>query len=74
MPAAQQPWPVYIATIEQPEWVIVHALRHSGLGRRRLDFGPGYRLYFGRDGERLIILLAGGTKSRQQRDIETARQ
>ena len=36
------------------------------------DFGPGYRLYFGRDGGQLIILLVGGSKSRQQRDIETA--
>ncbi len=44
----------------------------GGVLERRLDFGPGYRLYFGRDGERLIIPLAGGTKSRQQRDIETA--
>ncbi|CAN5683483.1 hypothetical protein BH10PSE6_BH10PSE6_26030 [soil metagenome] len=44
----------------------------GGVLERRLDFGPGYRLYFGRDGETLIILLAGGTKSRQQRDIETA--
>jgi putative addiction module killer protein len=39
---------------------------------RRLDFGPGYRLYFGRDGDQLIILLVGGSKSRQQRDIEAA--
>jgi putative addiction module killer protein len=39
----------------------------GGVLERRLDFGPGYRLYFGRDGEKLIILLAGGTKSRQQR-------
>jgi putative addiction module killer protein len=46
----------------------------GGVFERRLDFGPGYRLYFGRDGEGLIILLAGGTKSRQQRDIESARQ
>ena len=44
----------------------------SGVLERRLDFGPGYRLYFGRDGETLIILPAGGTKNRQQRDIETA--
>jgi len=44
----------------------------GGVLERRLDFGPGYRLYFGRDGETLIILLAGGTKRRQQRDIETA--
>jgi putative addiction module killer protein len=38
----------------------------------RIDFGPGYRVYFGRDGEVLVILLTGGTKKRQQRDIETA--
>ncbi|MCJ2009574.1 type II toxin-antitoxin system RelE/ParE family toxin [Methylobacterium sp. J-092] len=38
----------------------------------RLDFGPGYRLYFGRDGETLIILLCGGTKRRQQADIDRA--
>ena len=36
----------------------------------RLDFGPGYRVYFGRDGDVLVILLAGGTKKRQQSDIE----
>lgn len=33
----------------------------------------GYRIYFGRDGKSLVILLAGGTKKRQQRDIETAK-
>ena len=38
----------------------------------RIDFRPGYRIYFGRDGEALIILLGGGTKARQQRDIEAA--
>ena len=43
-----------------------------GVLERRLDFGPGYRLYFGRDGEALIILLIGGSKSRQQRDVATA--
>jgi putative addiction module killer protein len=37
-----------------------------------LDFGPGYRVYFSRDGEKLIILLAGGTKRRQQADIKAA--
>lgn len=38
----------------------------------RLDFGPDYRVYFGRDGDVLVILLAGGTKEQQQRDIEAA--
>ena len=40
----------------------------------RVDFGPGYRVYFGRDGDVLVILLGGGTKKRQQRDIESARE
>ena len=44
----------------------------GGVIEYRIDVGPGYRLYFGRDGEALIILLTGGTKKRQQRDIETA--
>ncbi len=45
----------------------------GGIFESRIDFGPGYRIYFGRDGDALIILLGGGTKKRQQRDIETAR-
>ena len=44
----------------------------GGVWEYRIDFGPGYRIYFGRDGEALIILLGGGTKARQQRDIEDA--
>jgi putative addiction module killer protein len=39
----------------------------------RVDFGPGYRLYFGRDGDMVVILLAGGTKQRQQQDIDAAK-
>lgn len=46
----------------------------SGVSELRLDFGPGYRIYFGRDGLRLVILLGGGSKRRQQRDIETAQE
>jgi putative addiction module killer protein len=45
----------------------------EGVSERRIDFGPGYRVYFGRDGQRLVILLAGGTNERQQRDIDQAR-
>ncbi|HEV3482905.1 MAG TPA: type II toxin-antitoxin system RelE/ParE family toxin [Candidatus Acidoferrales bacterium] len=45
----------------------------AGVCEYRVDFGPGYRIYFGKDGERLVILLGGGTKKRQQEDIATAR-
>ncbi|HWG18557.1 MAG TPA: type II toxin-antitoxin system RelE/ParE family toxin [Acidobacteriaceae bacterium] len=44
----------------------------GGIFELRLDFGPGYRIYFGRDGETLVILLAGGTKKKQQDDIARA--
>jgi putative addiction module killer protein len=44
----------------------------SGVFEYKLDFGPGYRIYFGKDGEALVILLGGGTKRRQQRDISAA--
>ncbi len=52
------------------------AAKGVGLGvmELRLDFGPGYRIYFGRDGATLVILLGGGTKRRQQVDIEAAQQ
>ncbi|HWN50454.1 MAG TPA: type II toxin-antitoxin system RelE/ParE family toxin [Xanthobacteraceae bacterium] len=46
----------------------------EGVLEYRIDFGPGYRVYFGRDGEVLVVLLTGGTKKRQQRDIETAKE
>jgi len=36
--------------------------------------GPGYRIYFGRDGDRLILLLAGSTKRRQQKAISMAQE
>ena len=45
----------------------------EGVSERRIDFGPGYRVYFGQDGQRLVILLLGGTKKRQQRDIAQAK-
>jgi putative addiction module killer protein len=45
----------------------------EGVLEFRIDFGPGYRVYFGRDGDRLVILLAGGTKRRQAQDIAAAK-
>jgi len=45
----------------------------EGVLECRIDFGPGYRIYFGKDGDALVILLGGGTKKRQQKDIVTAK-
>lgn len=45
----------------------------DGVLEARIDWGPGYRLYLGREGQELIVLLAGGTKRRQQADIDTAK-
>lgn len=45
----------------------------GGIQELRLAFGPGYRVYFGRDGRCLIILLCGGDKRRQAADIARAR-
>ena len=44
----------------------------KGVSELRIDFGPGYRIYYGADGKELVILLAGGTKRRQARDIAVA--
>lgn len=44
----------------------------EGVFEYRIDYGPGYRVYFGREGEAMVILLTGGTKKRQQRDIDAA--
>ena len=44
----------------------------SGVFEYKVDFGPGYRVYFGKDGEKLVILVGGGTKKRQQHDISAA--
>jgi len=44
----------------------------SGVFECRIDFGPGYRVYLGRDGDRLVIPLGGGTKKKPQKDINQA--
>ncbi len=44
----------------------------EGVFELKMDFGPGYRVYFGRDGNTIIILLGGGSKRRQSADITAA--
>ena len=44
----------------------------GGVHECRINFGPGYRVYFGKDGDRVVILLGGGTKQRQHKDIQIA--
>jgi len=46
----------------------------SGVFEYRIDFGPGSGVYFGKDGGTVVILLAGGTKKRQDNDIADAHQ
>ncbi len=45
----------------------------GGVAELKVDFGPGYRIYFGQAGNTVVILLAGGTKKRQSEDIMTAK-
>ena len=46
----------------------------GGVSELRVDYGPGYRIYFARQGARLILLAYGGDKSRQKTDIARARE
>jgi putative addiction module killer protein len=60
-----------IARMEQGNLANVKSVG-EGVLEYKIDFGPGYRVYFARSGETLLILLTGGTKKRQQRDIDAA--
>lgn len=43
-----------------------------GIGEYKIDWGPGYRIYLAKDGLKIIVLLGGGSKRRQQKDIDEA--
>jgi putative addiction module killer protein len=70
-PTARAKVTVAIARLEQGNLSNANGVG-EGVLEYRINFGPGYRVYFGRDGEMLVILLTGGTKKRQQRDIVAA--
>src|ERR1700682_5200897 len=59
---------IALARMEQGSFSKVKGVG-SGVFEYKIDFGPGYRIYFGKDGESLVILIGGGTKKRQQQDI-----
>jgi len=46
----------------------------EGIHEIKINYGPGYRVYFGREGDSLVILLCGGDKSRQNEDIKKAKK
>ena len=46
----------------------------GGVEELRIDFGPGYRIYYGRQGSLIVVLLCGGDKRTQARDIPTAKK
>jgi len=46
----------------------------DGVFEYKIDFGPGYRIYFGQDGDELIILLGGGSKKKQDSDIKRVKK
>ncbi len=61
----------YIRRLESGNFGAAKPLR-EGVFELRLDFGPGYRIYYGREGRTLIILLGGGSKRKQHADIAAA--
>ena len=46
----------------------------EGIGELRIHYGPGYRIYFHRQGSKVIVLLCGGDKGSQARDVKTAKR
>jgi len=61
----------YIRRLEAGNFGAAKPLR-EGVFELRLDFGPGYRIYYGREGRTIIILLGGGSKRQQHADIAAA--
>ena len=63
----------YIRRMEQGNFGHSQAVG-EGVLELKIDAGPGYRVYYGREGRRVVILVGGGTKRRQSQDIEDAKR
>ena len=61
----------YLRRLEAGNFGAAKSLQ-EGVSELKLDFGPGYRVYFGREGKTIVILLGGGSKRRQSADIAAA--
>jgi len=61
----------YVRRLEAGNFGNVKAIK-GGISELRIDFGAGYRVYFGMEGKQIVILLGGGDKRRQARDIAIA--
>lgn len=61
----------YLRRLEAGNFSAAKSVR-AGVFEVRMDFGPGYRVYYGRDAEKIIVLLGGGDKRRQAADIAAA--
>lgn len=46
----------------------------EGVNELKINYGPGYRVYFGQEGQTMVILLCGGDKNTQQKDIQRAQE
>lgn len=63
---------VTVAKVRMEQGNLSNVKWFSGIGEYKIDWGPGFRIYFAKEGTRIIILLGGGTKKGQRRDIERA--
>lgn len=86
-PAGENPFRAWLDSLDRPVRARIqarvmrfeldnlgdHKSVGDGVWEARLDFGPGYRVYFGQDGAVVVLLLCGGDKSTQRRDIRQAK-
>ncbi len=63
---------VQVAVTRMEQGNLSNVVWFRSIGEFRIDWGPGLRIYFAKDGTRILLLLGGGSKKRQQKDIDLA--